>query len=176
MKLILIIIGFLILVGGHQLYWLYVGGIFALLANHILTVFHLALSPTTFIVYSLASGILGILMTFFFRKIMIVLTSAIAGSYLSFFIPHVLGCNTAWIAWYTIVAAGIIVASIVYFWYAIPLSIISSLTGATIIIQNMSLANLDTLSFFLILCVFGIITQWILMQYSTPEDILEPGG
>ncbi len=176
MKLILIIIGFLILVGGHQLYWLYVGGIFALLANHILTSFRITTSSISLIVYSLASGVLGILLTYFFRKIMIILASAIAGGYLSYFIPHALGWNTAWIAWYTILAAGIIVAVIVYFWYAIPLSIISSITGATIIIQNISLAYLDTLSLFLILCSFGIITQWILMQYSTPEDILEPGG
>jgi hypothetical protein len=176
MHLILIIIGFLILVGGHQLYWLYVGGIFALLANHILTVIHGAMSLTSLIVYSLASGILGILMTYFFRKIMIIFASAIAGSYLSFFIPHALGWNTSWITWYTIVAAGVTVAVIVYYWYAIPLSIISSLTGATIIIQNISSTYLDILSFFLILCIFGIITQWILMQYSTPEDILQPGG
>ncbi len=176
MKLILIIIGFLILVGGHQLYWLYVGGIFALLANHILGVFYTITAPITLMVYSLASGILGILLTHFFRRIMIILASAIAGGYLSFFIPHALGWNSAWITWYTIVAAGIIVAALVYFWYAIPVSFISSLTGATIIIQNISLAYIDTLSLFLILCIFGIITQWILMQYSTPEDILEPGG
>ena len=171
MNLVLVIIGFLILIGGHQLYWLYVGGICALLASHILTKYQISTSQTSLIIYSLAVGMLGILLTHYMRKIMIVLPTAIAGGYLSFFIPTTLGWNTAWLSWFTIVAAGVVCAVIVYLWYAIPISIISSLIGATIIIQNIQFASISTLTAFLVLCIFGITTQWILMRYSTPEDI-----
>jgi hypothetical protein len=102
---------------------------------------------------------------------MVVLATAVAGGYLSFFIPTVLGWNTSWLSWITIVVAGVVCAVIVYLWYAIPISIISSLIGATIIIQNIQIASISPLTTFLVLFILGITTQFILMQYITTEDI-----
>lgn len=171
MNIILAIIGFLVLVGGSQIYWLYVGGIFTVFASHISSEFRITSSTSNTIVSSLAAGTLGILSTHFLRKIMTVIASAIAGGYLSFYLPTALGWNTTWLSWVTILIASVICAVIVFIWYAVPVSILSSLFGATVIVQNLKIASLDTLSLFIILFIFGIITQWILMQYSSPEDM-----
>jgi hypothetical protein len=47
--------------------------------------------------------------------------------------------------------------------------LISSLTGVTLILRSFHIGTLDQGAMFIILTVFGLITQYLILQYGRPS-------
>ena len=65
--------------------------------------------------------------------------------------------------------AGIVTVILLFFIFDFALIVLSSLTAATLILSYTTIGRLDQGAMFLILTVFGIITQYLIMQYMTPS-------
>jgi hypothetical protein len=81
-----------------------------------------------------------------------------------------LGWSTAWISWWVLLLAGIISAVIILLWNTLPLILVTSLTGSTLVIQYTNFKQISERILFVIFFLFGITAQWVLMQYSKPGE------
>jgi hypothetical protein len=169
MGVILVVIGFILLVTGHQASWLYVGGVFLLTGSLLADRLEIVRNEIDMIIFSFTSGVLGSLLVVYLRKFMVTLAALISGGYICYFLPEALGWETGWINWVIILLVGLACAVMTFIWGALPLIMVSTLLGATLIIQNMSLAAVGPAGMFIVLTSFGLVAQWVLWQYSKPD-------
>jgi len=169
MSAIYVVIGFIILVTGHQSGWLFVGGIGFLLGSLLAEQLHIVKNEVGLIIFSLTSGLIGGLLLAFMRKLLVVLAAFASGGYICLYLPAAMGWDTSWINWIYVSLVGAACALMTLIWGALPLILISSVVGATLIIQNMQFASIGPTGLFIVLTVFGIVSQWILWQYSKSD-------
>ena len=169
MSIILVVIGFILLVIGHQSSWLFVGGVALLMGSLLADRLNFVRSATDMIIFSFTSGVLGSLLVAYLRKFMLSLAAFLSGGYISYYWPEALGWDTSWINVVVILLVGLASAILTFVWGALPLILISSLLGATLIIQNMSLGSVGPVSLFIVAVIFGLVAQWLLWHYSRPD-------
>jgi hypothetical protein len=170
MNALFIVLGFVLLTTGQQLPWLFVAAAGFLLGNLIGQQPFLGLSGINLTLFSIGIAIIGGLLVIFSRRIMLVIAGFLAGAYICYYLPMALGWSTAWISWWVLVIAGIISAALILIWNALPLILITSLTGSTLVIQYTSFKQFSELIIFVIFFLFGITAQWVLMQYNKPGE------
>jgi hypothetical protein len=169
MNTIIIVIGFIILVSAHQSSWLFVGGVSLIFGSLIAQEFKITRNEIELIIFSMTAGILGGLLVAYFKRVMIALAGFIAGGYICFYLPTALGWDTSWINWVFILLAATISAVIILLWGSLPLILISSLLGATVVAQYLQIGSVGPTGLFIVLSVFGLISQWILWHYGRPD-------
>ncbi len=174
MDALLVVIGFIIMVAGHQANWMFVGSVSFVVASFLVREYRVVISETESIIFALASGLLGSMLVVYLRKWTVVLASMICGAYISYYLPSTLDWNTAWISWPILLAAAIASGALVLVWGELPLILISTLMGVTLIIQYLHLVSISTLALFIVLLFFGLISQWLLWQYSLPVEGKHP--
>jgi hypothetical protein len=96
MGIILVVIGFILLVAGHQTTWLYVGGVAFLMGSLLAERFNFVQTEIEMIIFSITSGVIGSLLVAYLRKFMVVLAAFLSGGYICYFLPEVLGWDTSW--------------------------------------------------------------------------------
>jgi hypothetical protein len=126
-------------------------------------------SATDLIIFSFTSGVLGSLLVVYLRKFMLILAAFLSGSYISYYLPEALGWDTSWINPVVVLLVGLASAIMTFVWGALPLILISTLLGATLIVQNMSLPSIGPVSLFIVAAIFGLVAQWLLWHYSKPD-------
>ena len=170
MNALFIVLGFVLLTTGHQLPWLFVAAAGFIFGNLIGQQPFLGFSGLNLTIFSISTAVIGGLLVIYFRKIMVVLAGLLAGAYVCYYLPTALGWNTAWISWWIWLVAGIISAAIILIWNTLPLILVTSLLGSTLVIQYTSFQRIGELMIFVIFFLFGITAQWVLMQYSKPGE------
>ena len=163
------VIGFIILVTGHQSAWLFVGGVSFLLGSLLAEQFHIVRNEVELIIFSLTSGLLGGLLVSYLRKVLVALAAFISGGYICLYLPVVLGLDTSWINWIIVVLVGTASAMMTVIWGTLPVILISSVIGSTLIIQNLQFGSVGLIGLFIVFSIFGLVAQWVLWQYSNPE-------
>ena len=169
MGVILVVIGFILLVTGHQTSWLYVGGVAFIMGSLLSERLNIAHTEIDMIIFSMTSGVLGSLLVAYLRRILVILATFLSGSYICYYLPQALEWNTSWINWVVILLVGLSSAIMTLVWGALPLILVSTLLGATLIIQNMHLGSIGPIGMFIVLTAFGLVAQWVLWRYSKPE-------
>jgi hypothetical protein len=169
MGTILVVVGFILLVTGHQSSWLLVGAIGFIVGSIIAQEYKLVHNENELILFSVTCSVLAGLLTAYFRKPMVILTAFLAGGYTCFLLPNLLGWETGWINWISVSTTAAFCAIIVFIWGALPIILISSLLGSTIVIQNMRLGSVSSTDLFIVLISFGVVSQWILWHYSQSD-------
>jgi len=158
-------IGFVTLMTGRQLYWLFIGGvaffsIFFLVP--ILTGF--GASVNLFFI-SLGIGlIIGFLASVLGRAISAGVLFLLGG-YLLIMIPNTLGLNSTWLSWVLFLLAGLVTVLLVSYWFDFAVVLLSSLTGAGLIVQAVKSSAANLMVVYVAMVIFGMATQLILMQY-----------
>ncbi len=170
MNAVYVILGFVLLITGLQLPWLFASGMGFLLANYFGVEPYLGLKGITLLLFSLGFGVIVGLLYIYFKRIVVVLAGFIAGAYICSYLPGALGWNAAWISLPVVLVAGLIAALIIFLWQSLALIFVSSLIGATLVIQFTRFPNISETFLFAIFSVVGILAQWVLMQYNRPDN------
>lgn len=163
------IIGFLTMVLGRQYYAMYVGAITFMLSTTFIPRFFSPQSMSNILVISIVAGILGGGLTFIMRRWLAVIASFLIGGSLVFGLGDILGLDPAYQTWIAYLIAAVVsaVISLLAFDYAI--TFLSALYGATLILESVHLPGFSTLIWLILLGTFGIVVQWVLLQYGHPE-------
>ena len=157
MSAIYVVIGFIILVTGHQSGWLFVGGIGILLGSLVGEEFHIVRNEVELIFFSLTSAVIGGLLVAYLRKGMVVLAAFVSGGYICLYLPAAMGWDTSWINWLYVILVASASALMTLIWGALPLILISSVVGATLIIQNLQVGSVGPTGLFIVLVMFGLV-------------------
>jgi hypothetical protein len=165
-QLITILLGFIILVGGNQLYWLFVGAAGFFLGVQITELIGFDQTLWQQLTFALAVGLSATFLSYYQRKIMVYLAGFLAGGYFITSMPAVLGWSDILGGWQAFVLAGALTVLALILAYDLALIVISSLWGAAMIAQNLRLASISPQAAFVVLILFGVIAQWLLMQYG----------
>jgi hypothetical protein len=156
-----VVIGSAVLLGGRKLYWLFVGAAgFALGIS--LTSRLMQGQPTwVMILIALAAGLAGTLLALFLQRLAIGVAGFISGGYLAASVLNALAEDTSMSVgnWLIVFAGGIVGAILVGVLFDWALIVLSSLTGAGLIVQSFDLRPLLALLLFAVLLAAGIVFQ-----------------
>lgn len=166
MQLILIVLGFVSLVGGSQLPWMFVATAGFLLGSFLAGIFGFDNSEWQILTFAGAAGMVGIFLSYYLRRIMVLLAGFLAGGFISITLPDILGWNSILVDWQAFLLVGAACALILFLWYSLALILVSGVLGATMIIQNLTIATVSKEAMFVVLIIFGLTAQYVLLQYT----------
>jgi hypothetical protein len=156
---IYIIIGLLLVFVGRGLFWLFVACIGFASGYHYAQQILAIHSPLTVLIISLAAGGLAAIIAIFFQKAAILMAGFAAGGYVVLSLIHQLVGMSAQMSWLPYIIGGIIGAVILYFVFDWALIILSTLTGATLIVQMAAFDPWVEMALFFALVVAGMVFQ-----------------
>lgn len=155
-----VLIGALLLLFGRKLFWLFVGGVGFVVGFQIATDAMHNQPEWVIILIALGSGLVGIVLSIFLQRVIVAIAGFFAGGYfLSSLAMALLHANQQAIQWVAFIVGGIIGAILTIFLLDPALIILSSLTGAAAIAQNVPLESGAKGILFLVLLALGIIVQ-----------------
>lgn len=159
-------IGLFLIFSGRRLFWLFVACVGFAVGYHTAQNAFAMQSMIVVMVVSILVGLLGAVIAILFQKAAILIAGFGAGSYfvLSFFDRF-----SDWPApmvWLSVIIGGIVGAVILFLIFDGALIFLSSLTGATLIVQSTAFNPWIALAIFLALCSVGITFQSRLAAYE----------
>jgi len=169
MDILFVGIGFMMLIAGRPVYSVFVGTISFLVGTYLAS--QITVLPpewNTFFV-PLLFAVIGVVLTQAFKRWAAMVAGFFAGGILIINLPNAFGSGVYWSSPLLFAAAGIISVIFLFFIFDFALIVLSSLMAATLILSYMRVGNLDQGAMFLILAVFGIITQYLILQYASPS-------
>jgi len=162
-------IGFLNLLAGRPFYAVFVGSIGFWVGTFLTDRVLIASPGWNDIVLPLILAAFGALGAFVFRRISADLAGFIAGGYLAMNLPTVFGASGDWDSWILFVLGGGVSFILLLIWFDFTLILLSSMTGVAFILSNLRVTTIDIYTMFLVLIIFGILTQFLLLQYGSPS-------
>lgn len=159
MVVISVIIGLALLFLGRKLFWFFVGAAgFIIGFTYGPQIFQVE-SRVVILVIALLAGILGALIAIFLKGVAIAIGGFIAGGYIAVEVLRFLDIAVGPEPWLIYLAGGILGAVLLLLIFNWALIVLSSLLGASVIIENVTLRPSWEVLLFLVLAVIGIIVQ-----------------
>jgi MFS family permease len=164
-----ILFGFLLLLMGRRLFWLFVGLIGFIVAAQIAADFLGPEPPWLVLVVALAVGFLGALIALVIPSLAAAVAGFLAGTYLVYVLLATLQIQPdPVLGWILAVVGGVIGAVLAVAVLDWALIILSSLAGATAIVQAIALQPTVETIVFVVLVVIGVIVQAALVRRAPP--------
>ena len=163
-----IVIGLFLLFTGRGLFWLFVACVGFASGYHYAQQVWAIHSPLTILIISLAAGGVGAIIAIFFQKAAIVIAGFAAGGYVGLGLFGQLNGLAAQMIWLPYIIGGIIGAVVLYFTFDWALIVLSTLTGATLIVQVVTFSPLVEIALFLVLVIVGMAFQAKIMTGERP--------
>jgi hypothetical protein len=163
-----IVIGFILMLAGSQIYWLVIAVAGFIIGDYVEVQSIRFLDNLGALRESVKYSLLGVILSIAAKPVAILTAGFTLGGFLCFNLPDVLGWRTDWFGWPYFVLAGSIVALLMFFFYAYTMILVTSLSGAVIIIQNTNLASLTPEFMLLLFVVLGFASQFLLSNYNEP--------
>jgi hypothetical protein len=154
-----VIIGILLLFIGRRLFWLFVACVGFASGYHYAQQIWAIHSPVLVLILSLAIGALGAIIAIFFQKAAIVVAGFAAGGYIVLSLFDQFAGLPAQLIWLPYIVGGIIGAIILFFVFDWALIFLSTLTGATLIVQTVAFNPTVEIALFLALVIAGMVFQ-----------------
>jgi len=162
-----IVFGLIVLTLGRKLFWLFVGLIgFAVGFHYGASVWQLQSQLFLFGIATLA-GIIGAVLAVFFQKIAVGLAGFAGGGYITLNLINLMGIRLDQLEWMPYLIGGVIGMLMLFFIFDWALILISSLAGASMITQALSLNPAVEFGLFLALVICGLVIQTLLYRKST---------
>ncbi|MBW2645516.1 MAG: hypothetical protein JRE23_04940 [Deltaproteobacteria bacterium] len=158
-SLIHVATGIFLLVGGRKFFWFFVGAIGFItgltFAGQILSID----SPVIILAAGIILGIIGIVIAIFMQGFAIFAGGFLAGSYIAYMIVISFGLIPRELFWIAYIAGGIAGAILLFFLFDWALIALSSIAGASIIIDTFILDPEIETAIIVILALSGIFIQ-----------------
>ena len=168
MAILYVGIGFMMLIAGRPVYSVFVGCISFLIGTYLADQIKVFPAEWNSFFIPMLFAIIGVVLTQTFKRWIARVAGFIAGGIMIINLPNVFGSGGYWTSPYLFAAAGIISVILLFFIYDFALIVLSSLMAVTLILSYMRVGNLDQGAMFLILAIFGIVTQYLVLQYALP--------
>jgi len=164
-----ILVGIVLLAFGRRLFWLFVGGV-GFVAGFEMARQYLALQPQGVILgVGLLCGLIGILLAIFFQRLAVGLGGFAAGGTIAQYLAVVLGLETAPMLGIYLVG-GIIGAVLLYVAFDWALIFLSSVAGASLIVQSIQWVPLYEALLYGVLIVAGATFQAVWMNQLASKE------
>lgn len=161
MRIVRVVMAFLLLLLGRQVYWLTVGLLGFLVTSELVAETLALQAEWLVLVIALVVGLLGALLAVFVQKAAAGFAGFLAGAYLIFMLLRIFGVDTAtMLAWGLAVVIGVVGAVLAVAFLDWALIFLTSLAGSSLLVQTAGL-NSRPLAFFLfiVLTLVGIVVQ-----------------
>ena len=164
-----VLIGFLMLLLGRWNYAIFTGGVVFYLTGIVTTV----LVPEQDPLYSLAIAAVAAFLAGFacyvFKRITAYSALFLAAGMMIYNLVTAYDWDQILISWQAFVIAGILCVGAGLAAFDFGVVLISTLAGASLVVLNVSLpAPFSGIIWFITLVIFGLIVQYVLLQYSKP--------
>jgi hypothetical protein len=157
MALFNILVGAAILLFGRRLFWLFVAGVGFVVGAALATQWFGARSDWITLAVALAFGVISALLSVVLQRLVVALSGFLAGGYVLYALALELQHES--LAWIALVLGGIVGAILMIALFDWALIVLSALTGATVIVQNLSLDRSASAVLFMVLLVLGVAVQ-----------------
>lgn len=162
------IVGFLSLLAGRQLYWVFVGAAGFLLAFNLAERYFGIQSEWLLIVVGLVAGVIGALLAVFAQRLAVGFAGFIAGGFLLFYVAQLLGLSGDLIEIVLFIVGGVIGAVLISALFDPALIILSAMLGASLLTQTAERAFEVPqgwhVAILVLLFVIGVIVQFAAWQ------------
>jgi hypothetical protein len=161
--------GFLMLIVGRPFYGVFVGAIGFMIGAYLVERYPF-LTPANWnpVVMPLIIAVGFVLSTYLAKRWAARVAGFIAGGYILYQLPVVLGAPATWGSPVLFAIAGAVCFILLLVSFDFALMVLSSLLGTTLILQVLHVSTIDPIAMFFILLIFGVITQFLMMQYIRP--------
>jgi hypothetical protein len=141
-----LLVGILLLVLGRKIFWLFVAGIGFLTAFSLVTQLTEIQQDWLILIIALAAGAVGALLAIFMQQVAIAVGGFLAGGYIVLGLLTLLELNLPSLSWVIALVGGALGAILTLLLFDWALIFLSSLSGATVIVQSLELTgNLATI-------------------------------
>lgn len=164
MGILRIVVGAVVLILGRKLFWLFVGGVGFVLGAALADRFIQGQPDWLIVVIALGIGLLGALLAVFVQRVAIGIAGFIGGGYIAVNLLNMVGWEAGRLAWIPFVIGGIIGVVLVAALFEWALIILSSFTGASLIVEATHFGSRITALLFVVLLILGIAIQGGLMR------------
>lgn len=162
MLIIRVLIGLMMLTLGRQLFWLFVAGVGFAIGAYLAYRYYPGQDEWVLIAISLGAGLVGVIMAYAMQQFAVIVAGFVAGGYFSMIFLTNLGMQFQGFPWLVFIIGGAIaalLATVVFNW---ALVLLSSLVGATLIVQSLDYPQQTSNILFVFLIILGIVTQTVL--------------
>jgi hypothetical protein len=177
--IILVLLGIVVLFAGRKLYWLFVGVVGFFIGISLAHLFFSSETEIVMLVIALAAGIICASLALFLHQFAVGLAGFAVGGYLLATFLDTLHLNFGIADWIVYLAGGIIGAAMIVALFDWSLIVLSSLTGAGLMVDGFSrifsLNEWVNIFAFVFLCVIGIGVQFASMRNNRIEETKENG-
>lgn len=153
-----VILGALLLFFGRKIFWLFAGAVAFVVVLTFLPTYANIQQPTLFYI-ALAVGVLAATAGVFLQKIVLRGVGFIAGGYVFFGLWEKLFAHQSLPWWLPFVIGGVLGALLLSFLFDWAMIILSSLTGAFLITQALTIDTSMHLGLIVVLAIVGVIVQ-----------------
>ena len=166
LSIISLILGVALLVAGRKLFWLFVGAAGFVAGLQLATQFWQG-PELLAIVVGLVVGVIFALLAIFLQGAAIGVAGFLAGGYILTVVADMVGLSQGAFSWIVYVIGGIIGLLLVIFLFDWALITLSSLAGASLVIQALLIPSGIASVVFLALVIVGIVIQGSMLQRET---------
>jgi hypothetical protein len=157
MPLFNILVGAALLLFGRRLFWLFVAGVGFVVGAMLATEWFGATSDWVTVAVALGAGVIGAILSVFLQRIAACVAGFLAGGHIVYTLAFELKYNSC--AWIAFLVGGVIGAILVLALFDWALVLLSALTGAIVIAQNVPLNQSASTLLWIVLIVLGVAVQ-----------------
>ena len=154
-----ILIGLVLLFAGRRLFWLFVACVGFASGYHYAQQIWAVHSPVLLLILSVAVGAAGAIIAIFFQKAAILIAGFAAGGYIVLTLFGQFAGLPSQMAWLPYITGGVIGAIFLFLIFDWALIFLSTMTGATLIVQTAAFKPWVELTLFAALVVAGMVFQ-----------------
>jgi len=154
-----ILIGLILLFAGRSLFWLFVACVGFASGYHYAQQIGAIHSPILVLALAIGVGAVGAIIAILFQKAAIVITGFAAGGYIVLILFDQFAGLPSQMVWLPYIIGGVLGAVVLFFVFDWALIVLSTMTGATLIVQMVTFNPWFEITIFLTLVIAGMAIQ-----------------